>query len=262
VSVRIEGCQCQPGCIRVATFNVHFGKDSAAIAGLFKENENLAQVDVLLIQEIEHRTKEKLARTARVARALGWNYVYVPNRELNRGRGTHGIAVLSHMPIENTAPIQLPFYPTPQPRPRVAVGFEVTVNGKPVKIFNVHLSGALNFEERIQQLATVVQSTGTVGSTPVILGGDFNTVPLLMLGRTVPVFFSNQKEKVYAYLEDAGFATTCRAAGHTFRVGPARFQLDGVYAKNAAVVKFGVERGRRISDHYPLWADVRVEEAA
>ncbi len=143
----------------------------------------------------------------------------------------------------------------------MAVGFEVNVNGTAVKIFNVHLSGALNFGERIEQLDAVVQSAGSAGSGPIILGGDFNTIPLLMLGRTVPVFFSNQKEKVYEYLEGAGFETRqSREAGHTFRKSIARFQLDGVYTKNASVVQCGVERSTKISDHFPLWADVQVEQ--
>ncbi len=76
----LKNIQKAPGCIRVATFNVHFGRNPTAIAQLFKANENLAQADVVLLQEIEHRTREKLARTAKVARAMKWNYVYIPNR--------------------------------------------------------------------------------------------------------------------------------------------------------------------------------------
>lgn len=247
------------GCVRVVTFNAHFGKDPSAIAWLFKHNANLNQADVILLQEVEEIRGEKVSRVTKLARALKCEYIYEPARELRLRSGTHGIAILSRLPVRPLATIPLRYFELPlRHRPRIALKAEVTAGGGKVVIYNVHLDATLNHRERLAQLADVLDDAQQHDKEPVVVGGDFNTVPLLLLGRAVPVFYSNQKKKLYAYLKRRGFETRCQAAGHTLRSGIVRFQLDGIYTKRAPVIQCAVERSMRVSDHYPLWADVKI----
>lgn len=248
------------GCVRVVTFNVHFGKNLAKIVKAFAFNPNLAIADIIFFQEIENRRSQNKSQTKQLARALGLNFIYVPSRALSMGRGTHGLAVLSRFPLSGTEAIKLPVYKLLRMRPRIAIASEVEVFGEKVKIYNVHLNGPLNYSERIKQLQTVIDhlKMGKSGQ-PVILGGDFNTIPLITLANTmIPIFYHNQKRKFNSFLRKNGFQTNCEKAGHTMRRGLVMFQLDGIYPKNARVANFGVERSVKVSDHYPLWADIKI----
>src|SRR5262245_10392069 len=77
-----------PGRLRVVTFNVERGADIDGLARAFLEDEALSQADVVLIQEIESYPNEGPSRAARLARAIGMGYIYVPARR--EGAGTHG----------------------------------------------------------------------------------------------------------------------------------------------------------------------------
>lgn len=252
--------QKPPGCIRVATFNVRFGRRVSEIAQSFKQHSNLAQADVILLQEIEQRSQEIIPRVTRLAKLLNMDYVYVPSRRLPLLRGTHGAAILSRLPLQAATAIRLPVYPLLRLHPRVAISAELDFLGRKIKIYNVHLNGSLNYKKRAAQLSEVIKHIyRDENNQPVILGGDFNTIPLVTLaGTSIPLFYSNQKKKLHAFLKSRGFETSCQHAGHTSRWGLVQFQLDGIYPKNGKVAQYGVERQIRLSDHFPLWADIRV----
>ena len=249
-----------PGCLRLVTFNVRFGRKIAEIAHSFKNYPNLAQADVILLQEIEDHHKEKTPRAAHLAKLLQMDYVYVPSRRLPLSRGTHGSAILSRWPLREATAIRLPVYRFLRLHPRVALSAELDFFGRKIKIFNIHLNGSLNYKKREAQLNEIVKLIDRDNSRkPVILAGDFNTIPLLTLADTsLPIFYSNQRKKLHAFLKRRGFETNRLRAGHTSRWGLLRFQLDGIYPKNARVAQFGVERQVRLSDHFPLWADIKV----
>ncbi|HYV33672.1 MAG TPA: endonuclease/exonuclease/phosphatase family protein, partial [Candidatus Limnocylindria bacterium] len=245
------------GCIRVATFNIHFGKNLTAVAEALKNNRNLALCDIILIQEIEDRFDEVSSRALGLAKLLGMEVVYMPGRRLPMNLGTHGNAILTRLPLLETKAIKLKVYKLLQLRPRVAMATTVLVAGKKVRIFNVHLNGSLNYEKRVLQLDEVFkQILVNGGEEPTILAGDFNTIPLLTLaGTVVPIFYKNQKKKFDLFLKNKGFDINCQKAGHTMKRGLLRWKLDGIYPKNAKVEQFGVERSIKVSDHFPLWAD-------
>lgn len=249
------------GSVRVVTFNAHHGSDPQAIAKLFKGNANLALADVVLLQEVEEHERDRVSRITRIARALKCQYKYVPARHLRLTKGTHGIAMLSRLPLTGTAAINLPYYELPlRHRPRIALKAELQIGQKRCCVYNVHLDTTLNHLERVGQLKAVIDDIQIQHSkTPIILAGDFNTIPLFMLARSIPVFYSNQKKKLHNYLSRRGLSTTCQTAGYTLRSGLVRFQLDGIYTKNAVVTQCAVERAVKISDHFPLWADIKLQ---
>ncbi len=248
------------GSLRVATFNAHFGRNIAKVGQAFLNNPNLALADVILLQEIEHRSGEKTSSASQLAKRLGLNFAYTAVRRLSLGRGTHGLAILSRLPINSTTVIKLPVYPLLRFRPRLAVCSEVDFLGKKIKIYNVHLNGPLNYAKRILQLRDVLVDISLQNkSDTVILGGDFNTIPLMTLaGTMIPLFYDDQKNKFHLFLKKHGFMTNCEEIGYTMRRGFVRFQLDGIYPKNAKVAAFGIERSIKLSDHFPMWADIKV----
>lgn len=248
-----------PDCIRVVTLNVHFGKDTDKIAQSLKGNPNLAEADIIMLQEIEAHRSEGAVRAARIARALKFKFVYAPARDIFLKRGTHGLAILSRKPLRKVRIIKLPLYKLLlRSRPRIALAATAILHGKKIKLYNVHLDTTLNLNERVAQVQKVLGELDQAETDPVVLGGDFNMIPLLLVGRGVPVFYSNQKKKFHAFLRKQGFETKCETSGYTLRRGMVRFQLDGVYTKNASIIQSRVERSVRVSDHFPLWADILV----
>lgn len=247
------------GCLRVVTLNVHFGQKVMEITEAFKSNSNLAAADIILLQEIEAHERERFSRASRIAKGLGFGYVYAPARKLVLQKASHGLAILSRLPFAEVEIIQLPYFELPlRHRPRIALKAQLQLGKKHLLVYNVHLDATINHRERLAQLQAVLNHMDRLREIPVILGGDFNTIPLLMLGRAVPVFYSNQKKKLKTFLRRRGFETRCQAVGHTLKRGMARFQLDGIYTKELPVAQFAVERTVKISDHFPLWADIKV----
>lgn len=246
--------------LRVVTLNVHFGKQHEEVSRLLKEHPNLSQADIILFQEMEEHETERVSRAVKIARALKFHYAYVPARRLLRKKGTHGLAIFSRLPLQKVETVKLPYFQLPlRRRPRITLKAEVEHGGKVYSIYNVHLDATLNHKERLAQLDAVIKHIESQEHhNPIILGGDFNTIPMFLIGRAIPVFYSNQKKKLGQYLNKKGFETKCQAAGHTLKAGLMRFQLDGIYTKRVPIARCAVEREVEVSDHYPLWADISV----
>lgn len=249
------------GVLRVSTFNVHFGERPEVLAKTIKQNKNLAQSDILLFQELEELDSERVSRSTKIARALKADFFYIPARALESKKGTHGLAVFSRLPFAKAESVPLPYINLPlRHRPRVALKVELEAPTAKLLVYNVHLDTTINHKERVGQVEAVLEHLKKTGENgPVILAGDFNTIPLFLLGRAIPIFYSNQKKKLHAFLRKQGFQTKCQRSGHTHRSGGLiRFQLDGIFTKNCSVMQYGVERGVKISDHFPLWADIKI----
>ena len=90
-----------------------------------------------------------------------------------------------------------------------------------------------------------------------IVGGDFNTITSLSSFLPlvpVPVPGFSQATGLDAYMKGKGFATPFTGIGRTHRF-PMR--LDAVFARGLEVEGFDKETSVDVSDHFPLWVDVR-----
>jgi endonuclease/exonuclease/phosphatase family metal-dependent hydrolase len=240
--------------LRVVTFNVHFGADVPGLAEAIRSNPRLSQADVLLLQEIESHPGDN--RAARLADALNLNLVYAPARI--EGDGTHGLAILSRYPLSDLEVIRLKRYDLGfrGTRRRIAMAATVHAPGRDIRVYNVHLDTRLTPEDRLLQLEPVVAAA--VKQPAALVGGDFNTInavssllPLL----PVPVPGFSQAGGLDAYMKAKGFATPFERIGRTHHF-PMR--LDAVYARGLEVEGEGKETSVDVSDHFPLWVDVRV----
>jgi len=98
--------------MRITTWNVRCGKNINAISRAFIRHPNLAESDVILLQEIESHPREGKSRAELIAERIGYYCVYAPSRQ-TKDRGNHGIAVLSRFPIAHTEVVDLPFFSLP-----------------------------------------------------------------------------------------------------------------------------------------------------
>ena len=240
--------------LRVVTFNVHYGADVPALAAAIRKNPRLREADVLLVQEIESHPGDD--RAAALAQALDLNLAYAPARI--EGNGTHGLAILSRYPLSDVEVIRLKKYDLGfrGTRRRIAMAATVQIGDRHVRLYNVHLDTRLTPEERLTQLEPVVAEA--VKQPEALVGGDFNTinaVSSLLPLVPVPVPGFSQAAGLDAYMRSRGFSTPFEKIGRTHRF-PMR--LDAVYARGLTVEREGKELSVDVSDHYPLWVDVKV----
>jgi endonuclease/exonuclease/phosphatase family metal-dependent hydrolase len=245
--------------LRVATWNVHLGADPEAFAASIRASAELARADVILVQEIEAYPGEAATRARRLAEALAMTWVYAPARV--EGTGTHGIAILSVLPLEAAAVRRLPYFDQPiHPRDRNALEVDVIAGRHRIRIVDVHLDTRLGPRDRILQLHPAVIEQ----PDPVILGGDFNTNPWAWIEATVPltgteaVVGQDQAAVVDDYLFENAWAGAVPAATATLRVPVLDIRLDNLYARGLPIVAAGVDHVDG-SDHWPVWFDVALD---
>lgn len=249
--------------LRIATFNVFYGKNPTAIADAIKTNENLCRADVILLQEVEAHPHETKARALQMAELLDMRCVYTPAREsTEKGvdvAGSHGLAILSKEKIKEFEVVPLSYFNLRyNSRKRVAVNAILEIDGKEIQISNVHLDNRLNIKDRILQIKDVLEKLKSHRVQRIVMAGDFNTVPFFWLGRAIPIFYSSQRKLFNRFLREEGFDTHLEEAGHTMAHRFLKLSLDSIYTKGVRVKKFGVERTVRVSDHWPVWVDVEV----
>ncbi len=242
--------------IRVATFNVYYGKNPEGIAVAIKANANLADADVILLQEIEAHESEAFERARIIAEELKMNFVYAPARDTKKLGGTHGLAILSRYPVQALEVVPLrEFNLRYNSRKRIAVTAIIDFEGTLVQVCNVHLDLRINIKERIAQIKDVIEKLNQHDVQRIILGGDFNTVPIFWAGRILPIFYARQRHTFNKFIHEQGFQTRLADIGHTMSQKVIRFSLDSIYSRGLEINAFGIERDIKVSDHYPVWVD-------
>jgi endonuclease/exonuclease/phosphatase family metal-dependent hydrolase len=246
-----------PVAVRVVSFNVHYAHDVSLLAQSIRDNPNLRTADLLLIQEIESYPAEGASRARKLAKALQLNYVYAPARRTEAGVGTHGLAILSRYPLSDIEVLPLPRYDLGfNTRRRIALGATLSLPGRRLRVYNVHLDTRINTRDRIEQLRPVVEAADSHAVKEVVIGGDFNTNPFRWLFHRIPFFRSDQAGAVDAFMQENGFQAPLAEIGATLHKKLFRARVDALYAHGVKTQAAGVEREVETSDHYPVWVDV------
>lgn len=241
--------------VRIACYNVHFGRNTGEIARAFSNNERLARSDIIFLQEIEFHQAEIVGRAASIARQLGFDFAFVSSRPAGRG-AAHGLATLSRYPLLHTVSVTLPqfriFFAA---RQRIALISRVHVGAYRLTLCNIHLDARVSPAQRIRHLDAVLQKLS--GDDLAIIGGDFNAIPMHLAG-DIPISVRNQVKRVHAHLVSPGFASFCNMDLHTLQRKSVKLQLDHLYARGLTIARCGVETDIQASDHKPLWADAEL----
>jgi endonuclease/exonuclease/phosphatase family metal-dependent hydrolase len=232
------------GTLKVVSYNIKFGlKIDQAIADLTGIPE-LADADVVLLQEMDP------AGVDRIARRLRANYVYYPASIQPATKRDFGNAVLSRWPIGHTQKVLLPHARPFRAERRIAVFTEIQVGRFRVLACSAHTETIwMSDKGRADQFAAITASVPG-NARWVVLGGDLNTPNLEAVRAAERVF------------RRAGFETASRGIGPTVRGEPTGLvapQSDHIFVRGMTVIARGRSAKAKASDHFPIWVRLRLE---
>jgi endonuclease/exonuclease/phosphatase family metal-dependent hydrolase len=217
--------------LRVVTFNLKWGREVDRAAELLTHPGPLRDADLLVLQEMDQPGTERLAR------ALGFSYVYVPSAVHPVPKQDFGVALLSPWPLEEPRKLLLPHRNRFRKLRRSAAVATLRSPLGPVRVYGVHFESAAGAWDRVrreQAQAVLADAVGWGG--PVVVAGDFN-------GRVGA-----------GVLEGAGFSWATKAVKNT--LGP--FDYDHVLARGlcpaGSAAAAAAEDETDASDHDPVWA--------
>lgn len=237
--------------LRVATYNVH------ACCGMDRERsetriaEVIAElgVDLVGLQELDLSRARSggVDQAGLIAEKLGWHRYFHP--AMQSGDEHYGNAILSRYPLTLRRACPLPGAGTFYCREsRVAISMDVETPLGVVHIINTHFG--LGRSERLLQAQLLNEEWLAADSaeTPLILLGDFNSLP-----------GSRTHRALGQYLRDVRKLVAPVRAFRTFPTSFPAFAVDHIFV-NGALQPLGLDvhrspLARVASDHYPLVAE-------
>ncbi len=239
--------------LRFVTFNVHAESTEALVHGI-QASRTLSSAALFLLQEMESSASEAENRTRQVARRLDMHFAYAPGYARWDG-GSHGVAILSRFPLRDIEVIELPRYDVYfNSARRIALSATANTDGGALRVYSVHLDNRINTEARLHQLEPVLDRAER-DTDAVIIGGDLNMSPFCWFAHVLPVVCAEQAAHLEAAVRQRGYATPAVGVGPTSKwLG---MRLDAMFTRGVTPVDAGVDRSVRLSDHLPLWVDVR-----
>lgn len=242
------------GEIKIVTYNIRYrcGEDLNQLVELFRKDPEIGNAAVLGLQEVDRNKKRTgKSNTAKtIAEALGFNYAWAAPPAASPGDEEEtGVAIMSPFPVSDVRRMVLP-HEGPNRRRRVALAATVRIYGKDFRVYSMHGETRIAMDKKIEQMNTLIQDLKRFPENmPVILVGDFNTWEGSAEGKTLKLF------------RDAGLYTPFGSQS-TFRARvlfvPFEFRLDWVWLRGVQAVTYGIDKKISLSDHYPLWANVKV----
>lgn len=217
--------------LKVITFNIQFGKKYERAREELEDKPELADADVILLQEMD------AAGTEAIAAALERDYVYYPG-SVQQGRD-FGNAVLSRWPIVDDQKLILPHKNPLDGRQRIAVRAVIDTPLGKLEAFSVHNETPwLGPRARLEQAKAVVD-TASKAPAWAIIGGDFNTGDPGSLDATIELY----ARRGFVWVSHHG--------------GSARDTLDSTFARRSASLASG-RVATRASDHEPQWVQLEL----
>lgn len=233
-------------------------------AGSLSSGKAMPPVDILALQEADKRTVRTGGHhiACELAKSMQMYFAHapagVPKDEDPKPRewylnfeepilasdpGDTGIALLSRWPFDVTR-VELPWSRCAF-RPRVAMAAQFLVNGKALHVLSIHVDPHASIEDQIEQHRALL-ACAEQHSEPVILMGDFNTLS------------KRSAVAIRASIEEQGYTTVIPTGIGTWRAGLIRLHADWIFTRGLRIVRWGVARSVRVSDHWPLWAEIDV----
>lgn len=242
--------------ITIASLNIADERDIGKNLEMVHAINGGGQIDILMLQEVEHSLSGDSEVIHLLADNLGMKYAYAAEDVLKEGT-PRALATLSHYPMRDSKKIQLKrFDRVFNPRGRIALAALIEFPFGQLGTFNVHLDTRINSRQRVQQLGEVFHaSSGFQG--PQVIAGDFNSANVFWLGHLIPVpFLERQGENLQAAMERYKFSTPFSSTGPTIKLLP--LKLDWIYLKGLSAISQAVKRVPH-SDHRALLVQTSVE---
>lgn len=227
--------------LKIVSFNIAFCAKIERAKILLLKNKDLADADILCLQEMCPEGVEYLAE------ALRGNYVYYPSAIHPRTRKEFGTAIISRLPMEQDYCVDLPL--TDKDRfiklPRNAAAASVIFNSRKILVFSVHLGVMITPEERQEQIQAIIDSIPS-SADGCVIAGDFNT-------------YTKKHTTAAAHtLAEAEFEDATQKSGWTFKYWyllNKKEILDHIFIRGMEIKTSGRVLDRSASDHLPVWAE-------
>lgn len=239
--------------IKIVSYNIRWrgGEELKRMAKLLHDDTEVGGASILALQEVDrHKKRTGHNNTAKaLAEELGLHYAWAapPAAEPDDEEET-GVAILSVYPLSDVRRIVLP-HPGPNRRRRVALGATVDVDGKQWRIYSAHAETRISVDKKMEQLNAILEDLARYpAEMPAIVMGDLNTWQGSADDKTIDLF------------SKAGLKTPFGSQS-TFRrkvlLVPIELRLDWVWLRGLEATGHGIDRQIEISDHWPLWANVK-----
>ncbi len=226
--------------MRVVSWNIKFGRNVDLAAGQLQALPELADADVVLLQEMDE------SGTKLIAEQLDADYAFAaaaPHRETGRPFGN---AIVSRWPIADVVEIELPHVASVRGQPRSATHARLRIDGADIFVYSVHTEiPTMGYRKRREQVITLLDHVETLeADARVLVGGDFNTAARWDIG------------VLRSLMDTANFAAVSQRSGPTFGRFGRPFTLDHLFARGLRSTGSGAVTDATASDHLPVWAEV------
>lgn len=239
--------------IKIVSYNIRWrgGDELKRIAKLLHEDPEIGGATILGLQEVDrHKKRTGHSNTVKaLADELGLHYAWAaPPTPNPKDEEETGVAILSVYPLSDVHRIVLP-NPGPNKRRRVALGATVDIEGKQWRVYSAHAETRISVDKKMEQFNAVLEDLARYPTDmPAVVMGDFNTWQASADDETIKLF------------SKAGMNTPFGTQS-TFRrrvlLVPIEFRLDWVWVRGLETTNHGIDRQIEISDHWPLWANVK-----
>ncbi len=237
-----------PATLRVMSYNIHHGEgldqklDLERIAKLILD----AKAEIVGLQEVDRGVERTQKRDlpAELAKLTGMQVVF--ERNIVHQGGDYGNAVLTKFPIKSAKNTHFKMLQPGEQRGVQQVVLEV--RGRDVLFLNTHIDYRPNDAERVLNVDELKGMVTAAGTMPVILLGDFNTMP-----------GSRTYENVKRFLADT-WELVGKGDGFTIPVRKPTRRIDYVFITPATIEPLSMEVLRsEASDHLPVVAELRLK---
>jgi endonuclease/exonuclease/phosphatase family metal-dependent hydrolase len=242
-----------PTEIKVISYNIRWrsGDDLKELIKALKDDPEVGGASILALQEVDRQKKRSGNKnTARIiADELGFHYAWAAPPTAKPGDEEEtGVAILSVYPLSDVHRLVLP-HPGPNQRRRAALGATVEIDHRKWRVYSVHAETRIALDKKLEQYKAVLDDLARYPGMPGIVMGDFNT------------WEPGAARKVSKLFSDGGMKTPF-GAQTTFRrrvvFVPIELKLDWVWLRGLDAVSFGIDRKVEVSDHWPLWTNVKI----
>jgi len=244
-----------PNEIKVISYNIRWrgGDDLKTLIKLLQEDPEIGGASILALQEVDrHKKRTGHNNTAKIiADALGMHYAWAAPPAANPSDEEEtGVAIMSVYPLSDVHRIVLP-NPGPGKRRRVALGATIELPNHRWRVYSAHAETRITMGKKLEQYKAVIDDLAQFpADIPAIIMGDFNTWEPIVDGKVRKLF------------SDAGMKTPFGDQS-TFRrkvlFVPIELKLDWVWLRGLEAASFGIDRKVEVSDHWPLWTNVKME---
>jgi endonuclease/exonuclease/phosphatase family metal-dependent hydrolase len=242
--------------LRIMTYNIHscIGMDGKV------SPERIARViaryhpDVVCLQEIDVKKMRSntIDQAHYLAQLLKMKFHFHPAIHIEEER--YGDAILTHLPMKLIKADILPNQiGSPTLEPRGALWVSIEKYGTRINIINTHLDVRKRAREtQLQSLLGPEWLTNPNRKEPVILCGDFNTLPR-----------SNHYKSITKFLRDTQVECKSNVVKATFLTRFPTARIDYIFidekinVENNLIPNTGLTRVA--SDHFPLIADITIQ---